>query len=115
MAHVMVEPEIEDIYAAGGSTPSGEGTEPEHSDSSREVHQHARLREQRGTEALRYVKRLHQNMGHLNPAVLPSSTSTGRRPRQHPTVCIGVSVRTLHGQTTSTRSTQGVSEAGHQV
>eukprot|EP00959_Pyramimonas_sp_CCMP1952_P381352 7990809-Pyramimonas_sp.AAC.1 len=70
MAQVMVEPETEDIYAAEDSTQSEDGTKPEHSDPSREAHQHARLREQRGTEALHHVKRLHLNMRHLNPAAL---------------------------------------------
>eukprot|EP00959_Pyramimonas_sp_CCMP1952_P275395 5756274-Pyramimonas_sp.AAC.1 len=68
MAQVMVEPEIEDTCAAEDSTQSDEGAKPERPDSSWEAHQHARLREQYDTEALRYVKRLHRNMGHPSPA-----------------------------------------------
>eukprot|EP00959_Pyramimonas_sp_CCMP1952_P311971 6529113-Pyramimonas_sp.AAC.1 len=62
---VMVEPEIEDIYAA-------------------EI-------EQCCTEAPRYVERLRRNMGHPGPAVPRRPLSTGRRPGQLPAVCIGVS------------------------
>eukprot|EP00959_Pyramimonas_sp_CCMP1952_P295607 6182830-Pyramimonas_sp.AAC.1 len=102
----MVEPEIEGIYAAEDSTRSEDGAKPEDSDSCREAHQRGCAYEisRRGGTALR--RETSPEHGTPQPRSTTSSTSTGRRSGQHPTVCIGASARTLRGQIAPTRSAQ---------